>query len=161
MTMIPNTNDDEIAEHNLFSKVGKKNPFTTPDQYFESFSENISIRISQEKPVKKSRVVSLFKPVFAIAAALIIGFFVYYIVQLNRPKGMSEGDLRVALAKVDKNELENFLYNNIDEVNEDLLLDNTKSNNIYIYKKNSPLDEKEKKELLNEFIESDNSESIL
>lgn len=60
-------------------KIGKKNPFRVPDNYFEEVREDIYNRTSGTYSVKsKNRIIRLVKPVLMLAAAMIAFAIISY-----------------------------------------------------------------------------------
>jgi len=64
------------------SNIGNKNPFTTPEGYFDSFSEKMQKRLEKEndnlKITSKRGIFQLFKPYLAFAAIFIGAFMLVY-----------------------------------------------------------------------------------
>ena len=79
------------------SKIGNKNPFSTPEGYFDSFSERMQKRLEKEnsksKPTRERGLLPLFKPYLALAAIFIGAFvLVYWPVQniVNKNRTVAE-----------------------------------------------------------------------
>jgi len=64
-------------ETNILNEIGNKNPFTVPQNYFENFAAAMEQKISAEK--KETKIIPLYnklKPLYYIAAAVVLAFFV-------------------------------------------------------------------------------------
>lgn len=65
-----------------FLKRPKKNPFRTPDNYFDSMEDRVMRTIEHEKQTKSSsgagKVYRLFKPVLGLAASFALVFVLVY-----------------------------------------------------------------------------------
>ena len=62
---------------NILNEIGNSNPFTVPPNYFENFAANIEKQVLQQK--KETKIIPLYqklKPVFYIAAVVVLAFFV-------------------------------------------------------------------------------------
>lgn len=73
--------EEDFIEPNI-SKRLKKNPFKTPENYFESIEDRVMQSVkSQDKKVNTTfsgRVIHLLKPALAVAASLTILFMLVY-----------------------------------------------------------------------------------
>lgn len=65
-----------MKDTNTYPKLDsfdKKNPFSTPEGYFESFEEKMMAKINEEKPAKP-KVIQMVKPYLYIAAGFLLLF---------------------------------------------------------------------------------------
>jgi len=62
-------------EDYLNSKLGKKNPFTVPEGYFEQLTAQVMEKLP-EKPVAKKAVIKRLRPWLYAAACVCIGVFI-------------------------------------------------------------------------------------
>jgi hypothetical protein len=124
-------------EYKILDKIGNKNPFTVPDNYFEDFAVNIQKKISEqelstEKENKKSAktlpFVQKLKPFLYAAASLALIFVAgdYLTMKTQSPSqdfmplvetttiSVSEEDKRMdlLLSYIDENALIDYLYDN-------------------------------------------------
>lgn len=147
--------EEDNIEPNFQDRI-KKNPFKTPENYFDTLEDRIMERIRQEKQEptikKSSKVIQLLKPAMGLAASLaVIGLLVYYpisyfsqketaqtpITETSSPESMDVYSLDIALA--DDNSLISTIIdeakNNQKEINYDEVLAYLSSdmNDIEIY----------------------------
>ena len=64
------------------SKLEKKNPFGTPDNYFDDFSARLQMKIETEKsavPKKEFRIINILKPAIGLAASFALIFMLVYV----------------------------------------------------------------------------------
>jgi len=140
--------EEENIEPDFINRL-KKNPYKTPENYFDTIEDRIMERIKQEKKeltiTKTEKAIRLLKPILALAASFALIFLlVYYpityfsrkeIAKTNIPETSSTEvmdmySLTIALA--DENSLMNTLINeentNKEEINSDEVLAYLSSN---------------------------------
>jgi len=65
---------------NLFGSLKKESPFRVPENYFETFSDRLNVRIQEEENSRiKSSLFIYFKPMLAVAAILVLAMLLIYI----------------------------------------------------------------------------------
>ncbi len=151
-----NMEDDHIE---AFKNLSKKNPFLVPDSYFENFENELLQKIHHPQITSNTSIIPFFKPLF-IAAIFAMCFFSFFWFQLtqNTAPGLSEKEVRSQLSKIEDAEIEIYLINHMDEINEEELIKQSNSLKLPIYKSSNDLTEEEKKQLLDDWIELDNTE---
>lgn len=87
----------EREEHNTpnFERMGKSNPFKTPDHYFDTFEDRVMAGIHhQEKTkTKSSRAIQYLKPVLGLVASFtIVYLLVYYPINHFFPKTLVKSE---------------------------------------------------------------------
>lgn len=89
-----------MKEEELFQKLGKENPFSTPDGYFENLTSNVMEHLPEKELPKGSEQVTLkdkLRPYFYLAAifvgaALIIKVLNYK--KMNDPEYIAEQEAK-------------------------------------------------------------------
>ncbi|MEI6311905.1 MAG: hypothetical protein WCP57_06585 [Bacteroidota bacterium] len=142
-----------------FKNFSKKNSFLVPELYFENFENELLSNIHNQKNTSNISIIPFFKPLF-IAAIFAMCFFSFFWFQLtqNTAPGLSEKEVRSQLSKIEDAEIEIYLINHMDEINEEELIKQSNSLKLPIYKSSNDLTEEEKKQLLDDWIELDNTE---
>lgn len=124
-----------------FMKRPRKNPFRTPDDYFDSLEDRIMANIEYQGSKKRTttKVFQMLKPVFGLAASfLLIYLLVYYPINTFILKDTSKvavtdtslsnfmDPYNLSLNQVDENSLVNAIFSdetsNIAETNPDEML---------------------------------------
>jgi hypothetical protein len=115
--------DDHIESE--FMKRQKKNPFQTPDGYFDSLDERIMAGIKPNAKTKSTsgKIIRLLKPAFGLAASLLlVGLLVYSPVKTLLLKNNAQPEfvqstpadlfdnLSFDLATIDDNTLANTIF---------------------------------------------------
>jgi hypothetical protein len=62
-------------ERNILDQIGNQNPFRVPDNYFENFAAAMEQKISEKKETKIIPLYRKLKPLYYIAAAVVLAFF--------------------------------------------------------------------------------------
>lgn len=62
-------------EEYLNSKMGKKNPFTVPEGYFDRLTEQVMAKLPEKEPAKPARTVQLRPWLYAAAACVCVAVF--------------------------------------------------------------------------------------
>jgi len=68
-----NLNDNNFD----LNKIEKKNPFTVPEKYFDTFQQKITKKIQQQPVLQPQSKQLVLKPYLAIAASFLLIFFVW------------------------------------------------------------------------------------
>ena len=110
-------------EKNILAEIGNKNPFTVPENYFESFATEMEKKISVEK--KETKIIPLYnklKPFYYIAAAVVLAFFVGDYLTMKTSTGTDTADFAenavtleqpdVLLAYIDEHTLVEYYLTN-------------------------------------------------
>ena len=95
-----------MKEEELFQRIGKDNPFTVPDGYFENLTENVMASLP-EKELPEQKVLTLrdkIKPYIYLAAmfvgaALIIQFLNYQ--KMNDPEYIEQQEAQYETQMID------------------------------------------------------------
>ena len=65
---------------NLFGSLRKETPFRVPENYFETFTDRLNIRIAEEKRSVNHRTLFIYlKPVMAVAAIFALAMLLIYV----------------------------------------------------------------------------------
>lgn len=65
---------------NFDDKYKKKNPFTVPDKYFDTFTDKLIDRIEGEKKPQKARLLQVLTPYLGLVAIFLLALFVVQVV---------------------------------------------------------------------------------
>ena len=76
-------------EEYLNSKLGKKNPFTVPEGYFEQLTAQVMERLPEQKPAKTA-VIKRLRPWLYAAACVCIGVFTTAVLFRNKHDNTKE-----------------------------------------------------------------------
>lgn len=76
-------------EEYLNSKLGKKNPFTVPEGYFEQLTAQVMERLPEQKPAKTA-VIKRLRPWLYAAACVCIGVFTTAVLFSNKHDNTKE-----------------------------------------------------------------------
>lgn len=123
-----------------FPKRLKKNPFKTPDNYFESIEDRVMQSIRQENKKESTafsgKVIRLLKPALAVAASLAILFMlVYYPIEHFTSKKIAKATrtqtitpdtmdpLSLTISLIDENSLINTIVNEEEAASEEINAD--------------------------------------
>ena len=148
-------NDDDFELNKTLKDLKNKEVFKVPDGYFESFQKNILIEAKKDK--QTNNIFSLYKPILAIAAVLVVVFFVYFISKNNASENtMTAEKLGKELAKMDNASKEDYLISHVDEIDIDLLNISTNTKNINIYIN----DNESNNVILNDLLDETSEEEI-
>jgi len=149
--------EDNYTE--CFKYRSKKNPFLVPYNYFEKSEVDIIYNVLNQQKRPKTSIVTFLKPLIiaAVFALIFFSFFWFDITHSSAPR-LSEKEVRYELSKMDATEIEYYLINNIDDVNEEELMMQSNSATLPIYKEKNDLTKEEKKQLIDEWSDTDNTE---
>ena len=112
-----NHNEWDLAER------GSRNPFKTPEGYFESLEDRIMERVDGE-PVKSSgsRVIQLLKPALGLVASItLVYMLVYYPLSRFLPDYLARTEQHIEQPAV--NPVDEYLRNLVSFMNESALYD--------------------------------------
>lgn len=75
-------------EDNLLRKVGTKNPFNVPDNYFEDFTQNLMDRLPEKEPMPPMQEITLWQRVkpWIYMAAMFCGIMLSVRVFVGEPQ---------------------------------------------------------------------------
>lgn len=62
-------------KNDILTKIGNKNPFTVPDNYFEDFARDIQNRVGKKKSSEKTVSMSRISIIFSVAAMIAVVVF--------------------------------------------------------------------------------------
>ena len=114
-------------EDYLNSKLGKKNPFTVPEGYFEQLTAQVMEKLP-EKQVAKTATIKRLRPWFYAAACICIGVFIAGIAFNNNN---DEGRKQMQMATAEQEYVESYYSDSyIDEEADYAMVDNQ---DIYAY----------------------------
>ena len=114
-------------EEYLNSKLGKKNPFTVPEGYFEQLTAQVMEKLP-EKQVAKTAVIKRLRPWLYAAACVCIGVFVASIAFNNNNEEVRK---QMQMATAEQEYVEGYYSDNyIDEEASYAMVDNQ---DIYAY----------------------------
>lgn len=147
---------NEELDKGLIDLVGKRNPYQVPDNYFEQSSDMILSKVKANAS-SNSRIIQLLKPILSIAAIICIGLFIVFYMNHNKQESiqLSEVEVKAELNKLPSSEIEAYLNNHVDEINEEILFTNTNINNINIYLNDNEAVNEEINKYINESSEAD------
>jgi|ERR1043165_31305 hypothetical protein len=113
---------DEIQTSDKTASWKEQNPFAIPGQYFEQLPGNILARVKQEgNTVVKQKNIMLPVLRWAAAAVVILGIgFLTYTNIAHKPM-----DTEKALSKIPDELIKDYLQQNIDDIDADLLVGST------------------------------------
>lgn len=75
---------------NFDDKYKKKNPFTTPDSYFDGVTDRIMERLDEQEKPRKMRLIQVLKPYMGLVAIFMLALLV---VQVLFPLVVDKGQL--------------------------------------------------------------------
>lgn len=113
-------------------------PFVAPAGYFENLPTQILSKLSEEaQPVRKTKTISLRAEVWrqvrwAAAAIFILGIGFGTISNFTRPQSVGP---ELALSKVSRAEISNYVDQHIDDFDTDMINDNLSENDINVLSK--------------------------
>ena len=114
-------------EEYLNSKLGKKNPFTVPEGYFEQLTAQVMEKLP-EKQVAKTAVIKRLRPWLYAAACICVGVFVASIAFNNNNEEVRK---QMQMATAEQEYVESYYSDNyIDEEATYAMVDNQ---DIYAY----------------------------
>jgi hypothetical protein len=115
-------------EEYLNGKLGKKNPFTVPEGYFEQLAQQVMEKLPEkEKTQKKPALIMQLRPWLYAAACLCIGVFTAAVVFSNKTDNTQE------LKKMATLEQENINYYSDSYVEEEADYAMVDNQEIYAY----------------------------
>lgn len=81
-------------QNNILDKIERRNPFTTPENYFDQLSDKLESKIdmlenNDEKATKKRAIWLSFKPLLQVAAAVLILFGISFTVVQIHTSGLA------------------------------------------------------------------------
>ena len=97
------------------SKLKKKNPFGTPDNYFDDFSARLQTKLETETkvvPIQRNKIIRLLKPALGLAASFAI---IFMLVNLPLKRFMSQ---KVANSTIETELTENDYLNVVEGIDE-------------------------------------------
>ena len=113
-------------EEYLRSKMGKRNPFTVPEGYFEQLTQQVMARIPAEeqekKPAAKKAIIRQLRPWLYAAACVCVGVFTAGVLFSNSHSDNSK-ELQ-QMASMEQETINYYSDNYIDEEADYLMLDN-------------------------------------
>ena len=113
-------------EEYLRSKMGKRNPFTVPEGYFEQLTQQVMARIPAEeqekKPAAKKTIIRQLRPWLYAAACVCVGVFTAGVLFSNSQSDNSK-ELQ-QMASMEQETINYYSDNYIDEEADYLMLDN-------------------------------------
>lgn len=113
-------------EEYLRSKMGKRNPFTVPEGYFEQLTQQVMARIPAEeqekKPAAKKAIIRQLRPWLYAAACVCVGVFTAGVLFSNSQSDNSK-ELQ-QMASMEQETINYYSDNYIDEEADYLMLDN-------------------------------------
>ncbi len=115
-------------ENYLYSRIGKKNPFTVPEGYFEQLATQVMERLPEKKPARKAAV-KVLRPWLYAAACICVAVFTAAMVFSGKTEDNASQQQRMAAVQ----QQENAIYysdNYIDEEADYVMVDNQE---IYAY----------------------------
>ena len=95
-----------------FSGIPKKNPFGTPEGYFETLQDRIEARIKAEETIlpRRTKVIRILKPVLSLAASFaLIYMLVYYPLSKFMPKYLESNQVALETESIEFNLEEDYL----------------------------------------------------
>ena len=113
-------------EEYLRSKMGKRNPFTVPEGYFEQLTQQVMARIPAEeqekKPAAKKAIIRQLRPWLYAAACVCVGVFTAGVLFSNSQSDNSK-ELQ-QMASMEQETINYYSDNYSDEEADYLMLDN-------------------------------------
>jgi hypothetical protein len=111
----------EVELSPMLKGLRKKNPYQVPDAYFSKFENEVMMKISTPSYGKRISSQTYFKVAMSIAATIVICFSVYHFVMPKTANGMTAMELKSALKTLPEAELNQYLMQNANGLNEDIL----------------------------------------
>jgi len=111
----------EIELSPLLEGLRKKNPYKVPEAYFSKFEDEVMMKISTPSQGKRISIQTYLKVAMSIAATLVICFSIYHFAMPKAANGMTATELKSALKTVPEAELNQYLMQNANGLNEDIL----------------------------------------
>jgi len=124
-----------------FLKRPKKNPFRTPDNYFDSIEDRVmgKIKYQTKKKTSSTKVIQFLKPVLGLAASFtLVYLLVYYPINQLLPKTLVQSEITdttshsmiddstLNFSSIDENTLVNAIFSdetsNVSDINPDDML---------------------------------------
>lgn len=115
-------------ENYLNSRMGKKNPFTVPEGYFEQLASQVMDRLPEKKPAKKP-LMRVLRPWLYAAACICAAVFTAAMVFNGSNAENNTGQVRMAAAQQQEN-VSYYSDNYIEEEADYVMVDNQE---IYAY----------------------------
>lgn len=112
-------------------------PFTTPSAYFDTLPEQVLDRIRSEQHIPQTRTVPLGKEIWrqlrwAAAAILLLGIGMTSLSKYSSPQ---PADPTLALSYVSKMDISNYIEQNIDDIDVDMLTNDLSTNDVNVLTK--------------------------
>lgn len=111
----------EVELSPMLKGLRKKNPYKVPDAYFSKFEDEVMMKISTSSHSKRISIQTYFKVAMSIAATIVICFSVYHFVMPKTANSMTAMELKSALKTLPEAELNQYLMQNANGLNEDIL----------------------------------------
>ena len=105
----------------LNSKLGKKNPFTVPDSYFEQLTAQVMDRLPEKKQKPKTAVIKQLRPWLYAAACLCVGLFTAAMLFNNKN---DQTDKQMQMATLEQENTNYYNDNYIEEEADYAMVDN-------------------------------------